>query len=200
MRAHWALQRGFVVLIVPIALVCLLFPAAQLFLQDDSGMIDDTRAWFGAGTAEGVPEVSEVSCLKRRYGSTSNRRVGFSEWSCRLNLAAKEERPEQNPWAGMTYEEAMQENNRRIAALSELLRPDARIPSTIERVLATNRSGQLPTLRRLSAESEPAKFGVVWSGTEIASRWLQWAFLSAIFIAIGIGCLYAARTIWRRNT
>lgn len=77
----------------------------------------------------------------------------------------------------------------------ELLRPDARIPASIERVLATDRTGDLPTLRRLSADGEPQRFGVVWSGMEIASRWLQWAVLSALFIGIGIGCLYAARTI-----
>jgi hypothetical protein len=54
------LGRGRVFLIVPIALICLALPLpfGLLFLDDDAATIDDTRAWFGAGTSQGVPAVS----------------------------------------------------------------------------------------------------------------------------------------------
>lgn len=199
MRLGQVLRRGFAVLLVPIALICLAFPFGQLILQDDGGLIDDTRAWFGAGTAEGVPQVSQVSCIKQRYGSNSSRGVGFTEWSCTLYIAPREEEPKQDPWAGMTYEEAMAANDRQIAALSDLLRPENLMSGKIERVLAGDRTGDLPALRRLSGEGEPPRFGVVWGGWEIAGRWLSWAFLAALFIAIGLACLFAARSIWRRS-
>jgi hypothetical protein len=199
MTGRHPLGRWRVFLIVPIALLCLAFPLVLLSLQGDSGLIDDSRAWFGAGTAEGVPAVTDVSCLKRRYGSNSSRGIGASDWSCTLYLASPQRPPEKDPWAGMTYEEAMRENDRRIAALGELLRSGERWPSKIERVVTSDRSGDLPALRRISAPGEPPRFGVVWSGWELAGRWLYSALISALFFAIGLACLYAARRIWRRS-
>lgn len=200
MSGRHPLGRWRVFLIVPIALLCLAFPFALMALQDDGALIDDTRAWFGAGTAEDVPVVTQVSCFRRRHGSsTSGRGFGASDWSCTLHLAMPQPPPEKDPWAGMSWEEAMRENDRRIAALGESLRSAERLPSTLERVLATNRNGDLPVLRRLSAQGEPPRFGAVWSGWELASRWLYWTLLSAVFIALGIFCLYAARRIWRRS-
>jgi hypothetical protein len=191
------LGRGRVFLIVPIALICLALPFGLLFLDDDAATIDDTRAWFGAGTSQGVPAVTQVTCFRRRHGSASSRGIGSSDWSCTLYLDLPRTQPEQDPWAGMTYEQAMAENDRRIAALGETIRSAERIPGSIERVLASDRTGDLPVLRRLSGEGEPPRFGAVWSGWELAGRWLYRAILSAVFIAIGIFCLFAARRIWR---
>jgi hypothetical protein len=144
--------------------------------------------------------VTGVTCFRRRHGaSDSSRGFGSSDWSCTLYLALPERPPEKDPWAGMTYEEAMRENDRRIAALGEMLRSGERLPSRLDRVLATNRSGDLPALRRLSGPGEPPRFGVVWSGWELASRWIYWGLLSGLFIAIGLVCLYASRRIWRRS-
>lgn len=199
MTLRHALGRAFLVFLVPIALVCLAFPFAPLFLQEDRGLIDDSRAWLGAGTAEDVPEVTQVTCLKRSYGTTGSRGFSSSDWSCTLYIAPRAEPPKQDPWAGMTYQEAMAANDRQVAALSDLLRPENSMSGKIERVLAGDRTGDLPTLRRLSADGEPPRFGTVWSGWEIAGRWLHWALLAALFIGIGLGCLWAARSIWRRS-
>lgn len=198
-RGRHPLGRGArVSVIVPIALACIALPFVLLTLQDNDGLIDDTRAFFGAGTSAGVPEVTQVACLKRRYGSNSDRGIGISDWSCTLSLAPAAEAPAADPYAGMTYEEAMAENDRRIAALGDLLRLENRLPASIERVVATNRTGDLPVLRRLSGEGEPPRFGIVWSGWELAGRWLFWGLISALFIGIGIACLFAARAIWQR--
>ncbi len=199
MRGSHPLGRWRVFVIVPIALLCLAFPFALVSLEGNSGLIDDTRAFFGAGTAQGVPAVTDVSCLNRRYGSNSSRGIGASDWSCTLYLALPKQPPEKDPWAGLSYEEAMRENDRRIAALGESLRSAERWPSRIERVTASDRTGDLPALRRVSAPGEPPRFGVVWSGWELASRWLFRALISGLFIAIGLFCLIAARRIWRQG-
>lgn len=197
MRISRNLQRGLALLLVPAGLACLAFPVARLFLPESAGMIDDTHAWLGAGTAEGVPAVSQVSCIRQSFGSSSGRGVGLSQWSCTIDLDTAEQRPAGNPFAGMSYEEAMRENVRQIAALSELLRPENIISGRIERVLATDHTGQPPAVRRLSAEGQPPRFGLVWSGWEIAGRWLLWLVVSGLFIAFGLACLYAARRAWR---
>jgi hypothetical protein len=191
--------RWRVLLIVPIALACLAFPFVLLFLQGDEGLIDDTRAWLGAGTAQGVPILSQVACVEQRYGSSSSRGVGLSEWSCTLYLEPPRRPAERDPPAVLTEEEAVRENDRQSAALGDLLRPGNGMPGKIERVLAGDRTGDIPALRRLSAEGEPPRFGLVWSGWELAGRWLYRALLSALFIAIGLFSLYAARGIWRRS-
>ena len=193
-----ALQRGLSLLLLPVALACLAFPFAQLFLDDGAAMIDDTRAWFGAGTAQGVPAVTQVRCLRHSYGMTT-RGPGASEWACSLYLEPPPEPAGKDPWAGLSYEEAMAENDRRIAALAETIRDAERLPAYLERVVASDRSGDIPALRRLSAAGAPPRFGVVWSGWEIAGRWLHWAFTSALFLAIGLVCLYAVRRNWRRD-
>jgi hypothetical protein len=100
----------------------------------------------------------------------------------------------------MTYEEALRENDRQIAALGDLLRPGAAMPGKIERVLASDRTGDIPVLRRLSAEGEPPRFGIVWSGWELAGRWLYRLLVAALFIAIGLFSLHSARGIWRRSS
>lgn len=193
------LRRALSILLLPVGLVCFAFPLAQLFLQEDSGLIDDTRAYFGAGTDEGVPEVSQVSCIKRSYGSSSSRGVGMSDWGCNLYLVVPGEQHQQDPWAGRTYEEGFEEYQRRLSRELESLRSGNHISGQMERVLPFDRTGDLPTLRRLSAEGETPRFGVVWSGSEIAGRWFFWALIAALFFGIGCACLYAVRFAWRRN-
>ncbi len=192
MIVRGSLRRILAVLLLPVGLVCLAFPAAQLVLKDEAGLIDDTRAWFGAGTAEGVPTVSQVSCLSQRYGSSSQRGIGLSEWQCVLDLAAAAKPAEDDPFAGRSYDEGMKEYNRRLMAQLDGLRRGASLPSRLERVLPSDRSGDLPVLRRLSAEGEPPRFGAVWGGGEILWRWLAWLLVSSVFLAFGAACLFAA--------
>jgi hypothetical protein len=70
-----------VFLLVPLALVLVAMPFVHMARQDDWGIIDDTRAYFGAGTAVGAPKVTEVRCSKQSYGTC---RRGHAEWACRL--------------------------------------------------------------------------------------------------------------------
>ncbi len=186
---------------VAIALICLVAPFARPAIEDGWGLLDDTLAWSGAGTAEGVPSVSQVSCFKRQFGSSSasRRSAGAGDWSCTLYLGASDELPQEDPWAGMTADEAYREYMRRMDEYADSLRARTGGEGRIERILASNRTGDLPTLRRLSGENEPERFGVVWGGGELAGRWLMWVLLGAFFIGIGIMSLAAARTIWRRT-
>ena len=202
MRHRRYLQRALLILFVPFGLACLGGPFLMLFARDGSGMIDDTRAWFGAGTAEGVPEVSQVSCFSERFGSSTSasRGVGMTSWNCTLYLVPAEAEADDDYWKTMPYDEAMKEYRRRIAERMASLANGERLPGSIERVLATNREGDLPVLRRLSGEGEPLRFGAVWSGWEIAGRWLQWALISALFLGFGCLCLLAARRIWQRTS
>jgi hypothetical protein len=185
------LRRLLALLLLPAGLTCIAFPLAQLGLKDKAGLIDDTRAWFGRGTAEGVPTVSEVSCLQRRYGSTSQRGIGLSDWQCVIDLAAPERPAEDDPFAGRSYEAGMAEYNRRLQIQLKGLLTDVSA-SRIERVLPSNRTGDLPVLRRLSAGDQPPRYGVVWGGGELLRRWLDWLLVSAFFLGFGAACLFAA--------
>ncbi len=188
------LRRVLAVFLLPAGLVCLAFPVAQLALRDEADLIDDTRAWFGAGTAEGVPTVSHVSCLQQRHGSASQRGVGISDWRCVLDLSAAPRPAEDDPFAARSYDDGMKEYNRRLREQLNELRTSSKLSSRLERVLPSDRTGDLPVLRRLSAEGEPPRFGAVWGGGEIVWRWLAWLMVSALFLAFGAACLYAA---WR---
>jgi hypothetical protein len=190
------LRRLLALFLLPFGLICIAFPAAQLVLKDEAGLIDDTRAWFGAGTAEGVPKVTQVSCLEQRHGSPSQRGVGLSDWRCVLDLAAATRPAEDDPFAGRSYDEGMKEYNRRLSVQLQGLLTGASLPSRLERVLPSDRTGDLPLLRRLSGRNEPPRFGVVWGGAEIVRRWLSWLVMSALFLAFGAACLYAA---WKAN-
>jgi hypothetical protein len=181
---------------VAIALVCFAAPVARPAIDDGWGLLDDTRAWFGAGTAEGVPNVSQVSCFRRQFGSTSTSRRsgGMSDWNCTIYLGPPDERSQDDPWAGMSPEDAYQEYMRRMNEYSDSLLVRSQGEGRIERVLATNRTGTLPTLRRLSSD----RFGVIWGGGELAGRWIAWALLSAVLIGIGVLSLIGARAVRRR--
>ena len=192
MLVRGPLRRVLAMLLLPVGLVCLAFPVAQLVLKDEAGLIDDTRAWFGAGTAEGAPTVAQVSCIQQRYGSSSRRGVGLSDWHCVLDLAAPAAPAQDDPFAGRSYDEGMKEYNRRLREQLKALSTSASLPSRLERVLPSNRTGDPPVLRRLSGEGEPPRFGAVWGAGEILWRWLAWLLVSALFLGFGAACLYAA--------
>jgi hypothetical protein len=177
-------------LLLPVGLTCIAFPIGQLALNDKAGLVDDTLAWFGAGTAEGVPAVTEVSCLQQRYGSSSQRGIGLSEWQCVIDLAAPEGPVEDDPFARRSHEDGYNEYNRRLQIqLKGLLTGGA---GRVERVLPSNRTGDLPVLRRLSGENEPPRFGVIWGGGELLWRWLAGLLVSTLFLGFGAACLFAA--------
>lgn len=180
------------VLFVPSALAC--FGGVWLLLVRDGGhLLDDSWAWIGGGTAQGVPVVSGVDCVGRSHGGGSRSLQG-RDWVCVIDLA-----PRQAPAAalrpGASANEVMEENLRRLA---ELRRRGERGSSRLERVLASNRTGDIPILRRLSREGEAPRYGIVWGVGELAGRWLVTAFMSAFLIGIGAGLLFITWLTWRR--
>lgn len=193
------LGRGRALLVVPIALICLALPLL-IFWNSGSALIDDTRAWFGTGTAEGVPTVTQVHCVGSRTGSRSSRGIGMTEWGCSLYIAPARDKPRDDPFKTLPYDQAMEEWQRRWQAEMKAINdPANRLPSKIERSLATNRTGSHPTLRRLTPDGQPQRFGVVWGAGELAWRWTKLLLLSALFLGIGLGILIMARRIWRRK-
>lgn len=86
----------------------------------------------------------------------------------------------------------MKEDDRRLSEQLKGLISGPSLPSRLERVLPSNRTGDLPLLRRLTGENEPPRFGVVWSEGELLWRWLRWLLVSVLFLGFGATCLYAA--------
>ena len=195
MRFPRPVGRLVALLAIPAGLVCLAFPFAQLAFAEDTGLIDDTRAYFGAGTAADVPKVSDVSCFSRRYGTT---RRGWGDWSCTLYLDTRKPQPEGDPFAGMTSDEAFEESMRRTRAEIDALLEKPNFSGKIERTMPSDHSGRIPALRQLSGEGEPPRFGVIWGSGDLAWRWLHFLLLGGVMVAIGLGCLWAARAIWRK--
>ena len=121
--------RGLATFLAIVGMVCVAFPFFELFVPGGSMLPLDTRAYFGAGTAESVPPVSAVNCSARAYG-TSVRGKPSRTWQCYLTLGNV-------PFP------------RRHSTLSI---PDIHVqsgPSFLERELPFDRSGELPTLRRM---------------------------------------------------
>lgn len=192
--------RARALIVIPIALVLLALPL--LLLRGSGGaLIDDTRAWFGAGTAEGVPTVTSVDCVGSRTGSNyrSTRSIGMTDWGCVIDVAAPEPAPRDDPFKTLPYDQAMVEWQRRTMAELKRATDPANALGRIERNLPTNRTGTTPTLRRLSPDGEPARFGVVWGGGELAWRWARLLLFAALFWGLGLASLYMARRIWRRE-
>jgi hypothetical protein len=193
MRLRAVVLRVLVVVVfVPGALAC--FGGVVLFAgRNGDGLLDDTWAYLGGGTVEGVPVVSQVSCVGRTHGGGS-RSLQLRDWACVIDLAPPQ-RPAAVPAPGMTTQEVMEENFRRLA---ELRRPD-RGSSRLNRVLASDRTGDIPTLRRLSAAGEPPRYGIVWGVGELGGRWLHAAFSSALLIGAGAMLLFVSWFVWRRS-
>ena len=95
----------------------------------------------------------------------------------------------------------MAEYDRRTAAqMKDILeRSRSGQSNRIERVLATDRSDELPTVRLLSAPGEPRRIGLVWGAGELAWRWTKWLVSSLILFAFGGGCLLAVWLAWKRR-
>jgi len=198
MLVRGPLRQVMALLLLPIGLACLAVPFAVMVLKDDFALFDDTRAWMGAGSTEGAPVVSDVSCTRaRRSFASTDRAVSLSGWSCALYLAPASTRgaAQDDPFAGRSWQEGMAEWSRRQQAQLDALKERTRL-GRIERMLPGNRTGDLPALRRLSAEGEPPRYGVVWGGGALLWRWLAWLAESVLFIGIGAVLLYVG---WRRR-
>jgi hypothetical protein len=219
-------------LLLPAGLVCVGAPFYMLTLPERWGIVDDTRAAFGAGADGGRLKATYVGCVRERSGSSSNtsRSFGITEFDCVIDLG---EAPEPAPAASDTapassetdaekgyddfasYEEKMAEFNRRTAEVSRrqaekdrryaadldafIAQSKARsdTSSRIERTLATDRSGELPAVRILSAQGESRRVGLVWGAGEIAFRWVHWLVTSLLFFSFGGACLFAVWLAWR---
>lgn len=87
-----ALLRATAVFIAFFGLLCLVFPVVMVAWSDAGpGLVADTRAFFGAGVTVGVPVITQVHCVRQRYGTsrgTSHTRIGASEYECDLTLGA----------------------------------------------------------------------------------------------------------------
>jgi hypothetical protein len=193
------LLRLIAVVILLAGLVCLLFPFVDLVRPGGPMLLDDTRAYFGAGSGEGVPIVHQVACMSAHYGGSGGRHgsPGMTEYPCDLLLAEDPSRVKEDPYAGMTYEEAMKEYDRRILAQS---RGEGTFPDRIERTFSADVSTRPPPRLRLMSEAgvSPPRYGVVYDGAELSWRWLHWATSSLLFWGFGAACLFGARAGFRR--
>lgn len=196
-RAH-PLGRGRALIVVPIALVLLAIPML-MFGGSGGELIDDTRAYFGAGTAQGVPTVTSVYCVGSRTGSNSSRGIGMTDYDCSIDAAAPRPPAQDDPFKTLPYDQAFAEWQRRTTAEIKRVTDPVNASGRIERTLATNRTGTTPTLRRLSADGQPPRFGVVWGGGELAWRWARMLLMTALFWGMALGILVLARRIWRRE-
>jgi len=186
--------------VIPIALILLAIPVL-LFRGSGGALIDDTRAYFGAGTDVGVPTVTSVHCVGSRTGSNyrSTRSMGMTEYSCVIDVASPTPAPQDDPFKTLPYDQAMEEWQRRtMAELKRATDPANRL-RRIERNLAIDRTGTRPTLRRLTPDGQPPRFGVLSGGGELIWRWAKMLLLSALFWGIALGILILARRIWRRE-
>ncbi len=192
--------RGRALVVIPIALILLAIPIL-MFRSNGGPLIDDTRAYFGAGTADGVPTATSVDCIGSRTGSStsSSRSIGLTTYACVIDIAAPKPAPQGDPFKTMPYDQAMAEWSRRSLAEIKRATDPANALHRIERDLPTNRTGTTPTLRRLSADGEPKRFGVVWGAGELAWRWARVLLLTALFWGLALGILVLARRIWRRK-
>jgi len=206
-------------LLLPAGLVCTGFPFYRLTLPGGWGIIDDTRAALGAGADAGKLKAAYVDCTGERSGSNSSRGIGMTEYACVIDLAEEQPAvavpapapaPGSDPYAGLSYDEAMAkwnattaEQNRRNAADLDayIARSRARgdASNRIERRLATDRSGDLPAVRILSAPDEPRRIGLVWGAGELGWRWTSWLVSSLLLFAFGGFCLFAVRLAWKRR-
>ena len=213
-------------LLVPFGLICLGVPFYMLSQPERWGMIDDTRAAFGAGRNAGLLKAAYVGCTRSRYGSSSSRGTGFTEYGCVIDLAeeklaveatpapAAKAEPEGNQYAGLSFEEQMEKHaalmeewskanaehtrqiNAGIDALAEQRRAGEDTSNRIERILALDYSGEIPAVRILSAAGEPRRVGLFWGWGEIISRWGQLLMLCLLFFSFGFACLLPFKLAW----
>jgi hypothetical protein len=194
-------------LLLPAGLICIGFPFYRFALPGGWDMIDDTRAALGGGTDAGPLKAAYVDCVAERSGSNSSRGIGLTEYACVIDLSeapapvTPAAAPADDPWAGRSYEEGMAVYYRRLDLQLDALAQRSRsgVSNRIERKLATDRSGELPAVRILSAADEPRRVGLVWGFGELAWRWVSWLVISLVFFALGAACLFAVRLAWKRR-
>ena len=195
------IYRMLAVFLAAIGLIGVVFPFAALLMPGGLMLLPDTRAFLGAGRSDAVPMVRSVHCSPESFGSRL-RNGPMRLWDCQLVLVPAASGPASgaapDPYAGMTQEQARAEFQRRLGALAS---PTVRTPgeaAMLERRLPFDRSGQLPSLRRMSGDGAPVEYAVVWGWRELASRWFVWGGLGLLMFACGAAALYAARVGWRR--
>jgi hypothetical protein len=193
-------------LLLPAGLICVGVPVYLLTLDGGWAIIDDTRAAFGAGTDAGALKASYVDCTRQRSGSNSSRGIGMTEYACVIDLS--ETKPVVAPTGSApkrarSYEEAMAEHNRSVAAALDAVVAQSKarsdVSNRIERTLATNRSGELPAVRILSAKDEPRRVGLVWGFGELAWRWTNWLVINLLLFGFGGFCLFAVKLAWTKR-
>jgi hypothetical protein len=191
--------RGLSLSLLPVGLICVGFPFYALTLPGGWDIVDDTRAAFGAGTDTGGLKAAAVDCVRERAGSDSSRGVGLTFYACVIDLSAARDVLADDPFAGRSREEGMAEYDRRIAAqMAALLEQSrARRSNRIERTLATDRSGELPAVRILSAE--PRRVGLVWGFGELAWRWASWLVGNLLVFVFGAAALFGVKRAWKRR-
>lgn len=190
------------------------------------GLIDDTRAAFGAGRDAELLKAVYVDCTGSRSGSSSSRGTGMTEYSCAIDLAedkpaveatpapSPKAEPEGDPYAGLSYEEQMakyaelmeewnnanaehpRQVNAGMDALAQQRREREDTSNRIERKLALNYSGEIPAVRILSAEGEPRRVGLIWGWGELISRWGQLLVICLLFFGFGFACLLPFKLAW----
>lgn len=202
-RSVRLVARMFLLLI---ALFCLAVPFWLLTLNDQYGLLDDTRAWFDAGSDEGVPVVSGLTCSKdpQSFRST-DRSIETARWSCSLSLGTGKALPQDDPFAGRSHSEGMEEHFRRVKMQMDDIRASSALGG-IKRRVPTDRTGERPLLRRLSggdlaegdlakgdrAEGGQPRYGVVWSFGQMLLGWGAWFLTSLLFFLIGVPLLLVA--------
>jgi hypothetical protein len=193
--------RALSLFLLPVGLICVGFPFYAFTLPGGWDIVDDTRAAFGAGTETGRLKAAAVDCVSERVGSISSRGIGLTFYACVIDLSETRSVPTDDPFAGRSREEGMAEYNRRMAAQMEALleRSRARQSNRIERQLATDRSGELPAVRILSADGEPRRIGLVWGFGELAWRWAGWLVGNLLVFLFGAAALFAVKMAWKRR-
>ena len=201
MALRLRVARGLALFLLPAGLICVGFPFYALTLPGGWDIVDDTRAAFGAGTDAGRLKAAAVDCVRGRAGSDSSRGVGLTGYACVIDLSEAHDVPTDDPFAGRSWEEGMAEYNRRMAAqMAALLeRSRARRSNRIERKLATDRSGELPAVRILSADGGPRRVGLVWGFGELAWRWANWLVGNLLLFAFGAAIVFAVKMAWKRR-
>jgi hypothetical protein len=193
--------RGLSLFLLPAGVICVGFPFYALTLPGGWAIVDDTRAAFGAGTDASRLKVAAVDCVRERVGSDSSRGIGLTGYACVIDLSEAHDVPTDDPFAGRSWEDGMAEYNRRVAAQMEALleRSRARQSNRIERNLATDRTGELPAVRILSADGEPRRVGLIWGFGELAWRWASWLVGNLLVFVFGAALLLAVKIAWKRR-
>ncbi len=178
--------RIFAVFLLVCGLICLVFPLAYLFMPNGPMLVLDTRAYFGGGTSENVPEVRQVNCTAEEYGTnTKGGRNKMRMWNCLIipgGVKPVAKATEAEPPPGLLYAPII------VGDYSS---------TTLVRQLPFDRSGDLPTLWNMSGEGDPPLYGVIWNGKELLSRWSSWGLIALLFWGFGIASLWAAKVGWR---